>query len=62
MPDYASWPERKLSVADLLLDARNPRISTGEANLIQRQLIEELVEHDDVHDFAREIAHSGFDP
>jgi hypothetical protein len=60
--DYSKWPERSLSVSSLLLDARNPRIPSGATELSQRQLIEELIEHDNVYDLARDIATNGFDP
>lgn len=62
MAEYSSWPERRLNVSGLLLDARNPRIPPGASELSQRQLIEELIEHDSVYDLARDIATTGFDP
>jgi hypothetical protein len=60
--DYSKWPERRLNVSSLLLDARNPRIPPGTDEPSQRQLIEELIEHDNVYELAREMATSGFDP
>ena len=62
MPDYSDWQERKLAPAALLLDADNPRIPPLRAPLSQRELIAELVAHDDVYELARDIADVGFDP
>src|SRR5688572_4907919 len=62
MPDYSVWPERKLAIAALRLDEDNPRIPSGGQALSQRQLIEELVTHENVHDLAKDIAMTGFVP
>ncbi len=62
MPDYSAWPERKLAIAALRLDEENPRIPSGGEKLSQRQLIEELVHHENVYDLARDIAMTGFVP
>ncbi len=62
MPDYATWPTIKVKVKTALLDGGNPRIPNPRAALSQRQLIEELVEHDDVYGLARDISIVGFEP
>ena len=62
MPDYSAWPERRLAIAALRLDEENPRIPSGGEKLSQRQLIEELVHHENVYDLARDIATTGFVP
>src|SRR5689334_15117892 len=62
MPDYSDWQERKLAPAALLLDVDNPRIPPLRTPLSQRELISELVAHDDVYELARDIADVGFDP
>lgn len=62
MPDYSTWPEKKLQPASLLLDPENPRIPPSRKPFSQREIIAELVAHDKVYDLAREIAHGGFDP
>jgi hypothetical protein len=62
MIDYSAWPERRLSVRTLFLDPLNPRIPPGTTSPSQRQLIEELVAHDDVYGLGRRISLDGFDP
>lgn len=62
MIDYSAWPERRLSIRTLFLDQQNPRIPPNVTAPSQRQLIEELVAHDDVYDLARQISLGGFDP
>jgi hypothetical protein len=62
MADYAGWPEKTIAVTTLQLDGRNPRIPSGGAELSQRDLIAELVQHDDVYDLARDIAEQGYSP
>jgi hypothetical protein len=62
MHDYASWDETTKSVTALLLDPRNPRIPSGAAPLSQRDLIAELVEHENVYPLAQDIALRGYFP
>lgn len=62
MADYTAWPERFVKVQALQLDAKNPRIPGGNDSLSPRQLITELVQHDDVHDLARDIVADGYNP
>ena len=58
MIDYSTWAEKKEPVTSLSLDPENPRIPlAGDGHeLQQRDLIAELVAHDDVLDLARQIA------
>lgn len=60
--DYSKWTEKYLSVASLLLDPQNPRIPPSEVERDQRALIEELVEHDDALELAKDIAKDGYSP
>jgi hypothetical protein len=62
MPDYSTWPEKRLQPASLLLDSENPRIPPSGRPVSQREIIAELVAHDKVYELARDIAHGGFDP
>lgn len=62
MADYSKWAEKNLSVASLLLDPQNPRIPPSETERDQRALIEELIEHDDALDLAKDIADDGYSP
>lgn len=62
MPDYSDWPEKRLRPTALLLDVLNPRIPPVANPLSQRELIAELVAHDDVYDLAKTIVGVGFDP
>ena len=62
MIDYSSWKERPLSVTSLRLDANNPRIPDAGRQLTERELIEDLVEHDKVYDLAKSIADNGYFP
>ncbi len=61
MADYRTWPEKTVAVTTFQLDPKNPRIPAG-GELQQRDLIAELVEHDDVYDLARDISHDGYSP
>lgn len=62
MADYSRWVEKMLSVTTLQLDPENPRIPPAGKALGQRELIAELVQHDNVYELAREIADDGFHP
>lgn len=62
MADYSKWAEKHLSVASLLLDPQNPRIPPSEVERDQRALVEELIEHDDALDLAKDIADDGYSP
>jgi hypothetical protein len=60
--DYSQWKTKRLRVANLLLDPRNPRIPGASEGIAQPQLIADLVTHDDVLSLAREIVAKGFFP
>jgi hypothetical protein len=62
MLDYAAWPSKRFSVTSLLLDTQNPRLPQSGGALTQKQMIEELVTHDAVHDLAKDISTQGFFP
>lgn len=62
MVDYSQWTERTVAVTSLSLDPLNPRIPPAEHRLDQRELIAELVEHENVLELAKDIAESGFAP
>jgi len=62
MIDFAAWKEKPGAVTTLQLDSLNNRIPTSGALLEQRDLIAELVEHENVYDLARDIAEHGYSP
>ena len=62
MIDFAAWKEKPGAVTTLQLDPLNNRIPTSGALLEQRDLIAELVEHENVYDLARDIAEHGYSP
>lgn len=62
MIDYLPWPTKRLSVTSLLLDQENPRLPVLGGAFAQRQIIDELVTHDDVYELAKGIATQGFFP
>ena len=62
MADYTKWVQKDLAVASLLLDPQNPRIPPSDIERDQRALIEELIEHDDAPDLAKDIAQDGYSP
>lgn len=62
MIDYSNWPTKKLSVTTLRLDPLNPRIPDVSADPSQRDLIVDLVEHENVAELARDIVEQGYSP
>ena len=62
MSDYRKWKSADIKATSLELDAKNPRIPAGPSALTTRELIAELVQHDDVLDVARSIAARGYYP
>ncbi len=60
--NYDHWKSEGRSAAGLFLDPQNPRIPPSPKPLSQRELIEELVLHDDVLELAKTIAANGFFP
>ena len=62
MKDYTGWKERTLNVTSLQLDQKNPRIPELGHQPTQRDLVAELVEHDNVYELAKDIADQGFFP
>lgn len=60
--DYTTWEEKQISVNNILLDPRNPRIPPASEPLDQRSLIAELVDHDKVYELAQNIAQNGYYP
>lgn len=61
MPDYTSWQEKYVAVTTLQLDPKNPRIPGGE-KMEQRELIAELVEHENIDELAKDISANGYSP
>ncbi len=59
---YDSWKEARLSVTNLLLDNRNPRIPDVKSLPSQRDLIADLIENETVHALARSIVNNGYFP
>ena len=62
MNDYGKWKERECSVTSLLLDPLNPRIPELATAPTQRDVVAELVTHDNVYELAKDIADQGFFP
>lgn len=62
MTDYRGWKRASVGIATLELDSCNPRIPAGTVIRSTRDLIAELVEHDDVLPLARSIVEEGFFP
>ena len=60
--DYSTWEEKNISVNNVLLDPRNPRIPPTIEPFDQRSLLAELILHDKVHDLAQNIANNGYYP
>jgi hypothetical protein len=60
--DYAAWPIKRIAVTSLLLDTENPRLPQSGGALPQRQIVDELVTHDDVYELAKNIAGLGYFP
>lgn len=62
MIDYSAWRESQLTVTNLLLDPRNPRIPDSGEPLSQRDLLADLVSNDKVLELARSIVDNGYYP
>jgi len=60
--NYSTWEEKNMSVNNILLDPRNPRIPPTVEPFDQRSLLAELILHDKVHDLAQNIANNGYYP
>ena len=54
------WPTEYLSVTNLLLDEKNPRLGGETSGRTQREIIQYLFEHDKVLDIVRSIATRGY--
>lgn len=62
MIDYTQWPIKRPAVTSLLLDSQNPRLPQSAGGLAQRQIIDELVTHDNVYELAKDITTQGYFP
>ena len=60
-PDL-DWPTRRMNVASLELDSRNPRLEPATRGEAQRRIIQYLFEHEQAEDIAKSIARDGFFP
>lgn len=56
------WPTKRLSVASLHLDAKNPRLGRETSSRAPREIIQYLFEHDKALDVAESIAARGYFP
>lgn len=56
------WPTKRLSVASVHLDARNPRLGRETLARAPREIIQYLFDHDKAIDVARSIASRGYFP
>lgn len=57
-----SWPTKRVSVASLHLDAKNPRLGRETTARAPREIIQYLFEHDKALEVAESIATRGFFP
>jgi hypothetical protein len=62
MTDYKRWESLDADVMSLALDPLNPRLGESDSPLTQRQIIAELIEHEDVYELAKQIATQGYYP
>lgn len=62
MHDYSGWKEKAVNVTSLQLDPKNPRIPELGHEGTQREIVAELVQHDNVYELARDIADQGYFP
>jgi hypothetical protein len=56
------WPTKRLSVASLHLDAKNPRLGRETSARAPREIIQYLFEHDKAFEVAESIASRGYFP
>jgi hypothetical protein len=54
------WTTRRVSVASLYLDAKNPRLGRETTARAPREIIQYLFDHDKAMDVAESIATRGF--
>lgn len=63
MIDYSTWKRKKIHITSLKLDSQNPRLSGfGGKDPNQTQIIEYMIEHENIHHLAKNIANIGFLP
>lgn len=62
MASYENWKEKEYVVTTLFLDTLNPRLPDVDKKLSQKELIEELIKHEDVYEIAKSIAENGYYP
>lgn len=57
-----NWPTKRLSVASLHLDAKNPRLGRETSARAPREIIQYLFDHDKALEVAQSIAYRGYFP
>src|SRR3989338_9008124 len=57
-----TWPTRRLSVTNLHLDAKNPRLGREVSGRAPREIIQYLFDHDKAYEVAELIAKHGYFP
>jgi len=62
MIGYQNWKESEYLVTSLSLDPLNPRLPEIDKKLSQKELIEELIKHEDVYEIAKSISEDGYYP
>jgi len=60
--DYSKWRTKPTAINRLRLDPENPRLATSVRRPTQRELIADLLEHEEVMDLVRDIARQGYFP
>ena len=56
----APWKTKRLTVASLLLDEKNPRLGRETGGRAPREIVQYLFDHDKAMDVARSIASRGY--
>jgi hypothetical protein len=62
MSGYQDWKEQEYLVTSLSLDSLNPRLPEIDKKLSQKELIEELIKHEDVYEIAKSVSENGYYP
>lgn len=62
MSDYPFWERIDVYVSELLLDPHNPRIPFANELATERDIVAQLIDHEDVYALAKGIASQGFYP
>ena len=62
MTDYKQWESLETDITSLSLDPLNPRLPELGHMATEREIIAELIEHEDVYELTKQIASQGYYP